>query len=1054
MKQFLLYFGATISFGVVVVAGFMFLNGTGSQPPIDFNDIDPASVKTNSPSTQPPKESPKKLSSESPQPAPVISTRVTAPVKRAKKVASLESVPLPVLTAVSGKATRSILSHNNDRQVVRWFPKSDRILVLLKSEMRPSKVVVVDVQSSKPLWNVESKIELRNAAVSADGSQVAIAEKGGLVTVYDAVSGKVTQKIPGPQQVGGTENVADIRFSESGKHILTVHYDRTVRTWDIASKQELSRTSIADVATYPTGFVGRYVRCPQQEKVQWWDVQDSAKKMVYEIDRRLSRFAEMSGDGRLLAIHQDGQVTINNVNDGSLYKTLEVPLRNAPSTLFSAPLNAPQRPVMLLGGSFSSNGKRFAAFSAQSRYLIWDIESGEILMNEKAGRDYIHSGYSSRLSPDGQHCLLPTDEGGFAVVDIESGDVNQLTPGVPVVDWRATQATGLSQDGQSQAVALVGGSIEVRDTETGKVVWSSASLTDVTRPIKGRLQDFTTGDISAFAVSNGGALVVATTHSGEVFVVSREQPQMPVYTAFSTGEAVAVELSPNNRYAVIATTDGQIIHVDMDATLQSQAIESKTLATIDVELLQCSALAIDSTSSTIALGLAGGTVEVRSLDTFSLQQSLPGGDGRVSSLAFSDDGRQVGCTTAPGTVFVWDVVDGATPKTKTPWPDGVQFTAPQWKKTKHARGPRGPVRFSHDGTQLFVGSVEAIDILSVNNGEITEKLDFPASQLQDLALRRSDNHWLASREFGEVYEWAPTVRESLVVNTGSKCRFVQFTPNGKTMIAGGEKGQLSFIDATSGEILHTGKTQTGGALAGAVSPDGTKLAVCGYGSGAEVWDIPSRKSLGKYYGHQARIHAVAFSPDSKLFASGSEDGTVRVRVVATKQQTQKFEGHALPPATLAFSRDGKRLLSGTKNWKQLDKNGILRVWDLATGKMLKSISEPFGHVIGVGLSPFDQSISVAVANTLLTLEDNATARVKDQFSVELGLSYPRYLLHGRLLAFMEYPSTIHVRDVLTGDELTKFSTRSMIFELAAWPHGNAIAAACEDGTVHVWRLGE
>lgn len=1056
MKQFLLYFGATVGFGVLAVGGVMLIKGVGSPEPIELTNNEtpigeairasPTNLETAS----------EDLSTESTRPAPVNSTLAPEPMKPATKVANLASVRLPVLTNVSGKATRSILHHKSDRHMVRWFPNSDRVLVVLMSEIRPSEISVVEAESGKQLWNVKSRIPLRNAAVSADGSQVAIAQKGALVTVYDAALGKVNHKIPGPEKVGGTENVTGIRFDETGKQINTVHYDRTLRTWDIASKQELSRTSVAEAGTDLQGFSGGYLRTRTRKKIQWWDVHNSMPRLAYEVDRG-NRLAEMSGDGRFVATLEGKNIAIKNVKDSKAHRTLELPLQNASSGFDRGAPTAPQRPAILLGGSFNSDGKRFAAFTATSRYLIWDVESGKLIRGEDTERRDLNAEYSHRLSPDGLSCLLPTDEGGFDVVDIESGKSSQLTPGIPIMDWRTTQTTAFSHDGDFQAVTLVGGAVEIRDTVEGKAVWSTERLTDVANtPEEGPILEFPVSDISKFAVSNDGQFTIVATHSGEVFVASRGQEPVVSQLATELEAPLAVALSPDDQYAIIATLGGGIVRIDVASTLQSQTNNAEILATIDDESIRCCAVTINADSTSMALGRVDGSIQLRSLTSFAEEATLKGGDGPVRSVAFSAEGLQVGCTTYAGTVYVWDTSRPQTPKSTAQWKESAEYiSASKTIQFSSNHRPRRlcPIRFTEDGARLFVGRSTSIDVLNASTGERIDKLDIPEGPA-NLVLRTSDNRWLASRIFGEVYEWAPTVRESLVVDTGSKCRFVQFTPDGKTMIAGGEKGELNFIDATSGKVLHSGKTETGGALAGAISPDGTRLAICGYATGAEVWDIPSRKSLGKYYGHQARVHAVAFSPDSKLFASGSEDGTVRIREVATKKQTQRFAGHTLPPTTLAFSRDGKRLVSGTKNWKELDKNGILRIWDVATGKLLKSIPEPFGHIQGIGFSPFDQSIAVAVSNTMLTLQNIDFARATDKFSTELGLNHPRYLLHGRLLAFVEYPATIHVRDVLTGDELTKFRTKSMVFELATLPHGDAIAAACEDGTVHVWRLGK
>jgi WD domain, G-beta repeat len=72
-------------------------------------------------------------------------------------------------------------------------------------------------------------------------------------------------------------------------------------------------------------------------------------------------------------------------------------------------------------------------------------------------------------------------------------------------------------------------------------------------------------------------------------------------------------------------------------------------------------------------------------------------------------------------------------------------------------------------------------------------------------------------------------------------------------------------------------------------------------------------------GHDARVFSVAFSPDSKTLASGSNDNTVK--------------GHADRVNSVAFSPDGKTLASGSE-----DKT--VKLWDAQTGRELAMLK---GH---------------------------------------------------------------------------------------------------------------
>ena len=66
-----------------------------------------------------------------------------------------------------------------------------------------------------------------------------------------------------------------------------------------------------------------------------------------------------------------------------------------------------------------------------------------------------------------------------------------------------------------------------------------------------------------------------------------------------------------------------------------------------------------------------------------------------------------------------------------------------------------------------------------------------------------------------------------------------------------------------------------------------------------------------YRGHSSSVYAVAWSPDGKRIASGSDDKTVQVWDAANGGHVFTYRGHSNLVYAVAWSPDGKRIASGS-----------------------------------------------------------------------------------------------------------------------------------------------
>ncbi len=134
-------------------------------------------------------------------------------------------------------------------------------------------------------------------------------------------------------------------------------------------------------------------------------------------------------------------------------------------------------------------------------------------------------------------------------------------------------------------------------------------------------------------------------------------------------------------------------------------------------------------------------------------------------------------------------------------------------------------------------------------------------------------------------------------------------------------------------------------------------------------------------GHTKDVTCAVFSPDGKLVLSASQDKTMKLWDVATGRELRTFNGPNNRIAAVAISPDGRYAVSNDEEFRN-----SLKVWNLSTGALVRS----FGGSPGLGtshcvtLTP-DGKFALAGADTAVKLWDISTGKEVRTF---LGSSDP------------------------------------------------------------------
>ncbi|MFI6007589.1 PQQ-binding-like beta-propeller repeat protein [Streptomyces sp. NPDC051243] len=211
---------------------------------------------------------------------------------------------------------------------------------------------------------------------------------------------------------------------------------------------------------------------------------------------------------------------------------------------------------------------------------------------------------------------------------------------------------------------------------------------------------------------------------------------------------------------------------------------------------------------------------------------------------------------------------------------------------------------------------------------------------------------------------------------------------------------------------------------------------------------PQRNTV-ELIGHNAPVHAVAFSPDGKTLVSAGDDHTIRRWSMTTSAPLgPPIEGHTDPIEALAVSPNGRVIVSGGDDT-------TVRRWDVNTGKPIgQPLRRHTDNVKSVAISPdgrmiisagMDRTIQRWNAATGAPIGRSLVGHTDSVWSVAFGQD-------GKTIFSGSYDGTLLRWDARTGKPIGPPLRGHVgpVVDVAVNTHRSLLVSAGQDGTVRRW----
>ncbi len=406
-------------------------------------------------------------------------------------------------------------------------------------------------------------------------------------------------------------------------------------------------------------------------------------------------------------------------------------------------------------------------------------------------------------------------------------------------------------------------------------------------------------------------------------------------------------------------------------------------------------------------------------------------DDAVLMAQYDGVGRRIVTTSADGTARIWNAGNGEP------------LTPPMRHKGKVLRA-----EFSPDGQSLLTTAAEKlVRLWNATNGAL--RFELRAHSIDTTAARFAPDgaRLVTASAWGSIRIW-PVASTNVLSQVDAHYRAIHslaFNRDDRPFASAGEDGKALLWDLSTGQRVGAAMDHEGPVRHAVFSPDGRWLLTAAHGGAASLWNATNGQPVGPPMQHDGSVVFGAFSSDGRAIVTTSMDNSARLWSVRNGTPLCQPLRSLEAVSQARFSPDGLKLVTGS--WDR-----TVQIWNIWPTRYQGTELRVGKGVILVAFDPLGTSVACASIDRMVRQWDARTGQAIGQpMPHERRVQSIDYSPDGRRIVTACADGAAYLWDTATGLRVGAPLQHSNTVWLAQFsPDGERVATASEDGTARVW----